>query len=151
MSRHVIGWLWVGGQAVLLLALILLPNGQAWSRAGALGPVANVVFFGGLLIIGIAALRLGTGLTPSPVPTSLGQLQTTGLYRFMRHPIYTGVLITVVGMALRSGNWLHVAVAAVIFVYFDRKAAWEEGQLRSHYLGYHAYASRTAKFFPGIW
>lgn len=151
MNRHIIGWLWVGGQAALLGALIFLPNGDDWDRSGTLGTVANVLFFAGLALIGIGALRLGTGITPSPVPTSLGQLQTTGLYRFMRHPIYTGVLTAVVGMAMRSGTWVHVAIAAVTFVYFDRKAAWEEGQLREHYPAYAEYAARTNKFFPGLW
>lgn len=150
-NRHIIGWLWVAGQAVFLGALILLPNGQAWDRSGALGLAANVLFFLGLAIVAIGALRLGTGITPSPVPSSLGQLRTTGLYRFMRHPIYTGVLVAVVGIALRSGSWLHVAIAAATFVYFDRKAAWEEGQLRGHYPDYDAYAATTAKFIPFVW
>ena len=151
VNRHITGWLWVAGQALLLGALILLPNGQAWDRSGALGLIGNVAFVGGLLLVGIGALRLGAGITPSPVPNSQGQLQTTGLYRFMRHPIYSGVLIAVVGIALRSGGWVHVAIAVVTFVYFDRKAAWEEGQLRDHYPTYGAYAARTATFFPGLW
>lgn len=151
MNRHMIGWLWVSGQAALLGALIFLPNGQAWDRSGVLGIISNGLFFGGLVLVGVGALRLGAGITPSPVPTSLGQLQTTGLYRFMRHPIYTGVLTAVVGIALRSGSWLHVAIAALTFVYFDRKAAWEEDQLRDHYPDYGAYADRTKKFFPMIW
>ena len=151
MNQHITGCLWVGGQALLLGALILLPNGQAWDLSGTLGLVANVLFFGGLVIIAVGALRLGTGLTPSPVPTSLGELQTTGLYRFMRHPIYTGVLVAVLGLVLRSGSWLHVAIGVATFAYFDRKAAWEEGQLQDHYPDYGSYAERTAKFFPGLW
>ena len=151
MNRHIIGWLWVGGQAILLGALIVLPNRQAWDRSGALGLIANVLFFGGLALIAIGALRLGTGITPSPVPTPFGQLQTGGLYRFMRHPIYTGVLTAVVGIVLRSGSWLHVVIGVITFAYFDRKAAWEEGQLRDYYPAYGAYAARTAKFFPRLW
>ena len=69
----------------------------------------------------------------------------------MRHPIYTGVLVAALGLVLRSGSWLHVVIGVATFAYFDRKAAWEEGQLRNHYPDYRSYAERTAKFFPGLW
>lgn len=84
-------------------------------------------------------------------PASFGELQTTGLYRFMRHPIYTGVLLAVLGMVLRSGSWLHVAIGIATVAFFDRKAAWEEAQLRAHYPGYAEYAAKTAKFIPNLW
>ena len=151
MSRGLIGWLWVAGQAVLLGALILLPGGDAWPRPGWLLAVAGVLFFGGLILLGIAALRLGTALTPTPVPVSYGKLTTGGLYGYMRHPIYTGVLTTVAGITLRSGSWLHVAIAVATVVFFDRKAAWEEARLAERYPDYPTYAARTPKFVPGPW
>ncbi len=148
MSRTTIGWIWVAGQGVLFLLLILLPVRNDWSTSGLIGVVSSLLFFGGLVIIAIAALRLGTALTPTPVPTKTGTLQTTGLYKFVRHPIYTGVLITISGMALRSGSFLNLAIAVCGFIFFDRKAAWEERQLTEAYPDYPAYAARTGKFFP---
>lgn len=150
MNRDAIGWAWVAGQAILLGALIFLPGSDAWSKPGSLRLAANVLFFAGLGLIAVAALRLGGALTPTPVPTRSGELATSGLYRFVRHPIYTGVLLVVAGMTLRSGNWAHVAIAAVTVVFFDRKAAWEEQQLAQHYAGYAEYAARTPKFIPGL-
>lgn len=150
MNRDAVGWAWVAGQAVLLGALIFLPGGDAWSRPDVLRLVANVLFFGGLALIAVAALRLGGALTPTPVPTATGELTTSGLYRFVRHPIYSGVLLVVAGITLRSGNWLHVAIAALTIVFFDRKAAWEEQQLAQHYPGYADYAARTPKFVPRL-
>ena len=151
MSRSTIGWAWVAGQAVILGALILLPGSDAWPRPDVLLALAGILFFGGLALIAVAALRLGSALTPTPVPSERGQLATGGLYRFVRHPIYTGVLTTVAGMTLRSGSWLHLGVAAASIVFFDRKAAWEEGALHEHYPDYAAYAARTPRFFPRPW
>ena len=58
MNRDATGWAWVAGQAVLLGALIFLPSGDAWSKPGLLQLAANVLFFGGLGLIAVAALRL---------------------------------------------------------------------------------------------
>lgn len=151
MNRTTVGWIWVGGQAVLLGALILLPGRDDWPTPGWVEALAAVLFFGGLALIGLAAFGLGTALTPTPVPTQHGTLTTGGFYRYVRHPIYTGVLSVVAGMTLRSGSWIHVAVAILTVGFFDRKAAWEEQQLVEHYPGYPAYAAMTPKFVPQPW
>jgi len=148
MNTGVIGWVWVAGQAVLLGALILLPGGESWSTPLIVRAIANVLFFGGVLLAVIAGTRLGSALTPTPVPTKAGSLATTGLYRYVRHPIYSGVLMIVAGMTLRSGNWMHVVVALATVLFFDRKAAWEEQQLKLRYPTYETYATATPRFFP---
>ena len=89
MNKTVVGWLWVAGQGVLLAALVFWPGGDAWGTPAAVLAVAGVLFFGGLGLVVISALGLGRALTPTPVPTQSGQLTTTGLYGFVRHPIYT--------------------------------------------------------------
>ena len=148
MSNSTTGWLWVAGQGVLLGALVFWPDGDVWGRPSALLALAVVLFFGGLGLVVISALGLGAGLTPTPVPTQSGKLITSGLYRFVRHPIYTGVLAVVVGITLRSASLVHVALAVLTVLFFDRKAAWEEQRLRETYPDYDAYAAQTPKFIP---
>ena len=97
----------------------------------------------------MASLSLGRSLTPTPVPVNYGALKTGGLYRFVRHPIYTGVLAIVVGLTLRSGSWISLVVAAVTVVFFTVKARWEEGQLMERYSGYAVYAAQTPRYVPG--
>ncbi len=41
----------------------------------------------------VAATALGRGLTAAPLPNSHAELRTGGLYRFVRHPIYSGLLL----------------------------------------------------------
>lgn len=151
MNRSTIGWLWVGGQAVLLGALVLLPGRDDWSTPGWISIPASALLFGGLAIIFAAAIGLGSALTPTPVPTKSGSLSTGGLYRFVRHPIYTGVLAVVAGLTLGSGSWIHLAIGIATVVFFDRKAAWEEQQLIEKYPDYPSYAATTPKFIPQPW
>ena len=94
VSKSSIGWIWVGAQAVLLLALVALPTRDDWPFPFLLTVLAGLLFFGGLILAAVAALGLGSSLTPTPVPNQAGELQTKGLYRFMRHPIYTCLLYT---------------------------------------------------------
>ena len=148
MSKSSIGWIWVGAQAVLLLALVALPTRDDWPFPFLLTVLAGLLFFGGLILAAVAALGLGSSLTPTPVPNQAGELQTTGLYRFMRHPIYTAVLLVVAGITLRSQSWVHLVIAVGTVLFFDRKASWEEKQLAEHFSGYADYAARTPKFVP---
>lgn len=149
MDRRTIGWAFVAGQVVLLVALVLLPGGDDWPTPGWVWMVGQVFVIAGFVVMIVASLGLGRGLTATPVPNARGELITRGLYRYVRHPIYTGVLSIVVGLTLRSGSVVTFAVAVVTVVFFDRKARWEEGQLRERYPDYADYASHTPRFVPG--
>lgn len=142
------GWAFVAVQGVLLLLIVLLPSADHWPTPTAVRRLGDVLFIGGILFVAAASLRLGRSLTPTPVPNQSGELTTSGLYRLVRHPIYTGVLALVVGLTIRSGNLLCLVVGLVLIVFFNVKARWEEERLASTYTGYRAYADRTPRFIP---
>ena len=149
VDRRTVGWAFVAGQVVLLVALVLLPGRDDWPTPPWVRTAGQVLVIAGFVLMIMASLRLGRGLTATPVPNARGQLITGGLYRYVRHPIYTGVLLIVVGLTLRSGSVVTLAVAVVTVVFFDRKARWEEAQLRERYPDYAEYASHTPRFVPG--
>lgn len=152
MNRNtIIGWTWVAAQGVLLGALILVPGRTGWATPDWLRTIGYALLAVGLATVGMAALRLGNALTPTPVPTNTGTLKTNGFYRYVRHPIYTGVFAIVAGLTIRSGSWIHLAIACVTIAFFDRKAAWEERQLSDRYPDYPDYARATPKFIPQPW
>lgn len=148
MNRTRTGWLFVAAQAVLLITLVALPADDAWSTPGWLQAIGLVAVVGGVALVAIAALRLGPALTPTPVPTEAGALTTDGLYRFVRHPIYSGVLAAVIGVTIRSGSIPVLVVAVVTVGFFHLKARWEEERLTERYPDYPAYASVTPRFLP---
>ncbi len=150
MSSRTTGWLFVAVQALLLTGLILLPGGDAWPRPAWLRTLASAAVIAGLALIAIAALGLGTGLTPTPVPRDGANLVTGGLFRFVRHPIYTGVLLCVAGVTLGSGSVVVAGVAGATAVFFLIKSRWEERRLAERYPDYAAYAETTGRFLPRV-
>ncbi len=146
--RDVIGWVFVVIQFVLLIALIVVPGGSDWARPGWLRVASTALVVAGVALVGVSALGLGAALTPTPVPTERGQLVTGGLYRFVRHPIYSGVLAVVLGLVAGSGRWLMVALGVLTIAFFTVKARWEEARLAEAYPDYADYAARTPRFVP---
>ncbi len=151
MSRKVIGWLFVAVQAILLVALVLLPGGDDWPTPDWLQTLGFLTVVAGLAIVGISALGLGTALTATPVPTTRGELKVSGMYRFSRHPIYSGVLLVVIGLTVDSGSFVTLGVAIVTVLFFNVKARWEEARLAEEYPNYPSYAVRTPRFIPQPW
>lgn len=148
MRRTTVGWLFVAVQALLFLVLVALPRGEAWPTPAWLRALGLLLIVGGIALVAVAGLRLGPALTPTPVPTASGTLATGGLYRFVRHPIYAGVLVAVTGLTLRSGSLLVGAAAGVTVAFFHIKARWEEARLTERYPEYPDYAARTPRFIP---
>jgi protein-S-isoprenylcysteine O-methyltransferase Ste14 len=148
VSRERTGWLFVAVQAALLVALVLVPTGTAWPLPGWLAGVAWALVLLGLAVVAVGSLALGRALSPTPVPSARGELRTGGLYRWVRHPIYTGVLAVVVGLTIGTRQWLGLALGVVTVAFFTAKARWEEARLAETYPGYRAYAARTPRFVP---
>lgn len=148
MTRSSIGWLFVAAQLLLLVALVVVPSADDWERPLWLWGVVAVLGLGGAAVMAIAALGLGRALTPTPVPVEGGELVTDGLYRWVRHPIYSGVLLIVLALVVRSANWVTVVLGAATFGFFHAKARWEEQQLAETYAAYATYAADTGRFVP---
>lgn len=148
MRAHLLGWALVALQALLLATVVLLPPAEDWPTPGWVDTAGLACVVVGLAVAAAAALRLGSALTPTPVPTRAGELRTAGPYGLVRHPIYTGLLVAVAGVTLRSGSVATLAVALATLVFFHLKARWEETHLAERYPGYRDYARATPRFVP---
>ncbi len=61
------------------------------------------------------------------------QLIRSGPYAYMRHPIYSGVLLGVAGTALLVGEWRGVLALALLLTNYTIKAKKEEAILSDHF------------------
>jgi protein-S-isoprenylcysteine O-methyltransferase len=61
-----------------------------------------------------AVLTLGAFFRTSVVVQDGHQLVTAGPYRWLRHPSYTGVIVTMTGLGLAIGNWGSLAALAIL-------------------------------------
>lgn len=150
MHNKTVGLIFVACQMALLLALVLLPTGDAWSSSSSVRILGLAFVLGGLAIVVAASLNLGPALTASPMPNGRGQLRTDGFYGYVRHPIYSGVLLIVAGLVIRSANWLTLAVGVATVSFFHVKAEWEERRLCEEFQDYESYAAVTPRFFPRL-
>ena len=138
----------VVAQFALIGLLVVLPGRDDWpvppwlAVTCAVGAVVGVV---GMVLGGTA---LGRGLTAVPLPNEHAQLRTGGLYRIVRHPIYTGLLLTMGSLTVASGSVPRLVAFAVLLGLITGKARWEEGHLARRFAGYPAYAARTPRFVP---
>ena len=148
-SDTAVGWLFVTGQFVLLALILVLPPGDAWPVPHWLDTAGLALGFAGTAVLLVAIVNLGRSLTPLPTPVPYGELRTGGLYRWVRHPIYTGILALAAGWALRSASLAVVAATLALVAWFSVKARWEEVRLAKRYRGYEDYCARTPRFVPG--
>ncbi len=149
--RHELtGWVFVCVQVVLLAMIILLPGRGDWPVPTWLQVLGFGLVAGGLIVLAASARSLGSALTATPEPRANARLQTDGLYAHVRHPIYSGVLLVVVGLVARSGSWIVLAVGVATCGFFTVKAAWEERRLAVRYADYRDYAARTGRFVPRL-
>ena len=148
MNGRATGHAFVIAQATLIIALALVPNADHITVPGWLRTAADVGFWVGCIVAIIAAIFLGRSLTATPVPNRRATLRTTGPYRFVRHPIYSGVVMIVLAMAIRSTNILGFGLGAATVGFFHWKSSWEEARLTERFPEYRAYAARTPRFVP---
>ncbi|MCP3857184.1 MAG: DUF1295 domain-containing protein [Actinomycetia bacterium] len=143
-----VAWAFVAAQFILIAALVVVPSSDHWSVPAGLDAAARVLQLVGVVFLVVGALNLGSSITPLPLPVPHGELETGGLYRLVRHPLYGGLMMLGVGSAVGSGNWLAVVVAVLLIAVLMAKARWEESHLRARYSAYGDYASRTPRFVP---
>jgi len=138
----------VAGQFALIGILVLLPARHDWPVPAALVVACAVATVAGLLVIVIGAMGLGRGLTATPLPNAHAQLRTGGLYRYARHPIYSGLLLTMTSITVASGSVFRLLTLGVLVLLITVKARWEEKRLTRRFEGYASYAARTPRFVP---
>jgi protein-S-isoprenylcysteine O-methyltransferase len=112
---------------------------------------ALAAMIGGLALRTWAVVLLGHWFTWNVAVQAGQQLVSRGPYRFIRHPGYTGALVTFVASCVLLRSWVVAALAAVaLTVAFLRRIRCEEVLLVKTLPGYDSYRSRTGRLLPRI-
>jgi protein-S-isoprenylcysteine O-methyltransferase Ste14 len=152
MNNTLKGNLLVLGQFILLGLLLFYPRSSLsyGSNVYLVTAAIAALMFIGFVILGFSFLALGKSLTAHPIPAKQGELVTDGLYRFARHPIYTGLLALGLACVLSGGLFPHILFFIALVVLLNYKASFEERLLRARYEGYASYAEKTGRFLPKL-
>jgi protein-S-isoprenylcysteine O-methyltransferase Ste14 len=145
------GGLWLLGQLPLMVMAYALPAWLDSMATDARRWIGLALFVAGLALGGWSRHALGRSFTPFPRPVAGGAQTSHGPYRWVRHPIYSGIVLSAAGWALAWQSWAGAAMAAVLFVFFGLKARREEAWLGEAYPGYAEYRRRTRKLVPFLY
>jgi protein-S-isoprenylcysteine O-methyltransferase Ste14 len=132
---------WLGNPEWFHWASHPLPPGVRW---------IGVACFGGSVVWLMWMFRtLGGNLTDTVVTRRDAHFVDNGPYRFVRNPMYTGVLMASISLGLALGTWLLPFAGAVVFTLFALRTRTEEKYLIQRFGDrYLAYMQRVGRFFP---
>jgi protein-S-isoprenylcysteine O-methyltransferase Ste14 len=134
------------GQAAAL-DVLPLPGASLGRR------IAGLVLFAVGVIIAIAGrVQLGSNWSNIEEGQVFANqvLETGGIYRVMRHPIYVGDTLLLFGLELALNSWLVLAMFGPLVIFF-RRALAEEVLLTEAFPGYESYRRRTRRFIPFVY
>ncbi|HET7083497.1 MAG TPA: isoprenylcysteine carboxylmethyltransferase family protein [Rhizomicrobium sp.] len=159
---------------LLLVYLLIVRDGAVGKSRGVLPRACGVIgtFLGvGILTLPVARLSLSMQILAAVLIGlgSLGsvlvlwrlgksfsilpearKLVTGGPYAFVRHPLYSVEIVTIVGTALQfQGPWSWVIALGVMALLWIR-SHYEEQVLAESFPEYGAYRARTKRFIPGV-
>jgi protein-S-isoprenylcysteine O-methyltransferase Ste14 len=140
-------YLYVTVQFLLFLAYLLEVSLPDLHHLVILRTVGSALSIAGVLVLLLALLQLNRNLSPFPTPKSNAELIRTGLYKYIRHPIYTGILLTVFGYALHEASLYKLLIASCLLLLFYLKSSYEEKRLLEVYPEYEEYRATTGRFF----
>lgn len=126
-------------------------GGTLWTATGAVGAIAAVVVILGL-VIALWARAVLSGNWSANVTFKAGhELIERGPYRSVRHPIYSGLLLMVLGTAILAGRVGLFVLFVILFVGFWIKLRAEERLLTRHFPdAYPAYRRRVKALVPFV-
>jgi protein-S-isoprenylcysteine O-methyltransferase Ste14 len=143
------GTLLVGLQFGLLLLLAWLASSRI--AHGSVGGLAVALAVASLALAGWTFVHNRPGnFNIRPTPRVGGRLVTTGPYRFIRHPMYSAVLLAAAALALTSSPAAGALAWAALLLVLLRKAALEERWMAERHPDYIPYRARTRRLVPGL-
>ena len=106
----------------------------------------------GILFRQMSIFHLGKNFSTDVTPNRECSLTSTGPYKFIRNPSYTGSILTIISIPLALGTWLAAAIVTptIIIAYLYRIRDEERLLLEKYGSDYFEYRKYTWKLFPGL-
>ena len=146
-------WFVIGGSvsASFWIAAVYEPaaiHAGPWLRS-----VSLLLFAAGLLIRIIAIYTLGRSFTANVSIHTTQTLHRSGLFQYVRHPSYTGMMLIFLALGLRMQNWLSLSIMMILpFAALLYRIHVEEAALTGAFgESYRDYSRATKRLIPGIY
>jgi protein-S-isoprenylcysteine O-methyltransferase Ste14 len=113
--------------------------------AGLLMLVALVLVAWALISMRDSRLRI------SPIPAPDAVLVMDGPYKYLRHPMYTAILIAAFGLLMAHFSWFRLMLVIALIAVLLIKVEWEESMLAEKFPHYEDYSKSTRKIIPYLY
>jgi protein-S-isoprenylcysteine O-methyltransferase len=145
-------WLAIAAGVALAVASQWVVVARLPFPSGLVRLLALALLLGGLAIRWASIVTLGRLFTVDVAIQQGHALVQRGLYRFVRHPSYSGMLLAFLGLGLTFANWLSLfaLMVPVTLAVMNRIAKEERALLAALGPSYEAYCARTKRLFPGL-
>jgi len=134
------------------LVYLINPAWMAWSKIGL--PEWTRWFGVGLGLLCVAGIywlfsSIGSGITPVSATRKEPKLSTNGIYRWVRHPLYSIGSTFIVSFGLIADIWLIILFGVLAFIAMAVRTPKEEANLIEKFGDeYREYMKRTGRFLP---
>jgi protein-S-isoprenylcysteine O-methyltransferase Ste14 len=144
-----------GWRLIRLAALVLALTTPPWGH----GAARSLLYcFGLVFMVSGALLRqhcfkmLGNYFTYTVRVSERNEIVKTGIYRWVRHPSYTGGMLYNLGIGLALTNWQStiLIIVGMIVIYVYRVRVEEKALLKVHKTDYSQYMLQTKRFVPFV-
>jgi len=146
----------IGGLVLWLSPLVYLinPGWMAWSKVGLpdwarwLGVATGIFSTFGIYWLFSC---IGRGITPTSATRTEHKLVTNGIYKYIRHPLYTFGLLMFISFGMMADNWFIAALGIFTFTLMAIRTPKEEANLIEKFGDeYRNYMKRTGRFLPKL-
>jgi protein-S-isoprenylcysteine O-methyltransferase Ste14 len=102
------------------------------------------------IILGILAIyNMGLGnFNVTPRPKKQGKLVTHGVYKYIRHPMYSAQLIALSPLIVEYPGWHRIIAYMLLLIALLLKIWFEESHLRIQFDGYAEYMKQSKRLIP---
>ncbi len=125
-----------------------MSGGAHWPMVAAI-----ILMVAGIVIRGTAILSLGKAFSPNVAIRNGQEIYCGGLYRFLRHPAYSGSLLCFLSLGVEVRNWIGcvVLLVPVTAAFLYRIRVEEAALIEAFGAQYASYSQQTKRLIPGIY
>ena len=134
-------FLWLG-------LLLVIPAGSLPFHSAGWLTLASACSLFAVAVAIAAFLSLGSAFRVRPEPLAGAQLVSRGVYRWIRHPMYTAVLAIAAAMALSVNSWAALIIWGALLVTLECKSHYEDALWRAKDGRAADYQRRVGRFLP---
>ncbi len=139
------GWGWILVQLAIFALILWAPSSGRTRFPGPIRWLGPLLILSGAWLGAGGLLALGPALSIFPEPRAGGRLTAAGVYTRVRHPMYGGLVLGSLGLALWRGSLIGVGLALALLLFFDRKSRHEERRLEARFPSYADYRRQVGK------